>query len=364
MKKRVLVVDDSPSARLALRRLLEASNAFEVVGEARNATEAVELAVALRPDLVTMDVYLAGDDGLRATREIMANAPTAVVVVTGLDARRANLAFRAMEVGALDVLEKPSNVANERTEHQRRRFVSALLTLSQIPLLGPYRRAAAPLPDPALPLRAAPDQAPLVALGASTGGPSVLFRILKALPAPFPAPIVIVQHIETGFGHGFAEWLASTGHEVELATAPTRARSGRVFIAPDDAHLRIARDDVLTPIAGPPRDFHRPSIDELFESLASVRSRGTFAALLTGMGDDGAAGLLDLSRRGAETAAQAPASCIVASMPEAAIKRSAARFVLDPEDLARALCAFASGRTSPPTRGANQPARPRRTPCW
>lgn len=353
MKKRVLIVDDSPSARLALRRLLEDSNAFEVVGEARNKAGAVELAVSLHPDLVTMDLYLAGDDGLSATREIMASAPTAVVVVTGLDARRANLAFRATEVGALDVLEKPSNLANEQTEHQRRRFVSALIALSRIPLLGLHRRALTPLPDPKLPLRAAPDQPPLVALGASTGGPSVLFRILKALKAPFPAPIVIVQHIEIGFGASFAEWLASTGHEVELVTAPTRARGGRVFVAPDDAHLRISRDDLLTPVASAPRGFQRPSIDELFESIALVRSRGTFAALLTGMGEDGAAGLLELLQRGAETAAQAPASCIVASMPEAAIQRGAARFVLDPDGLARALRAFVSGRTPLPARGAN-----------
>ncbi len=352
MKKRVLIVDDSASARLALRRMLESSGVFDVAGEAKNKTEAVELAVSLRPDLVTMDVYLAGDDGLRATREIMANAPTAVVVVTGLDARRANLAFQATEVGALDVLEKPSSVANEQAEHQRRRFVAALVTLSQIPLLGVHRRAVTPLPDPALAFRSAPGPLPLVALGASTGGPSVLFRILKALPAPFPAPIVIVQHIEAGFGAGFADWLSSTGHTVELVRTPGRARAGRVFIAPDDAHLRISRDDLLALVRGAPRGFQRPSIDELFESIALVRGKGTFAALLTGMGEDGAAGLLALAQRGAETAAQAPGSCIVASMPEAAIRRGAARFVLDPEGLARALRAFV-GRTSPPARGAN-----------
>jgi two-component system chemotaxis response regulator CheB len=351
MKKRVLIVDDSASARFALRRLLEGSSAFEVVAEAQNEAEAVELSVSLRPDLVTMDVYLAGDDGLRATREIMTNAPTAVVVVTGLDARRANLAFRATEVGALDVLEKPSSVADERAEHQRRRFLAALVTLSQVPLLGANRRVVTPMPDPPLPFRAAPDRTPLVALGASTGGPSVLFRILKALPAPFPAPIVIVQHIEAGFGPSFVEWLSSTGHAVELVTSPARTLPGHVFVAPDDAHLRISRDGMLTPVAGAPRGFQRPSIDELFESLALVRGRGTFAALLTGMGEDGAAGLLDLARHGAETAAQAPASCIVASMPEAAIRRGAARFVLDPEGLARALRAFV-GRTPAPTKGA------------
>jgi two-component system chemotaxis response regulator CheB len=347
MKKRVVIVDDSASARLALRRLLEESHTFEVVGEARNKSEAVELAVSLRPDLVTMDVYLAGDDGLNATREIMANAPTAVVVVTGLDPERANLAYRATEVGALDVLSKPA-AAGEKFEHQRRRFLSALTTLSAITLVGAQRRLPSPTPDARVPVRTAPSLSrPLVALGASTGGPSVLFRILKALPSPFPAPIVIVQHIEEGFGGGFAEWLSTTGHRVELVTRPTRAAVGTVYLAPDNAHLKISRDDLLTPVHGPPRGFQRPSIDELFESLALTRGRGTFAALLSGMGDDGAAGLLDLALNGAETAVQAPASCTVPSMPEAAIRRGAARFVLDPDQLARAFRTFVSGTPLP-----------------
>jgi chemotaxis response regulator CheB len=161
---------------------------------------------------------------------------------------------------------------------------------------------------------------PLCVLGASTGGPTVLRTILQALPNPFPGAIVIVQHIEVGFGPSFASWLeSSAGHPTRLVTSPELLREGNVYIAPDHAHLCYGVGDVLRPTPGEPRRFLRPSIDVFFESIPVWRAPSTVAAILTGMGDDGAAGLLRLRRNGARTLVQTPESCVVSAMPDAAL---------------------------------------------
>ena len=342
-KKRVLIVDDSASTRLGLRRLLGESGAFEVVGEAANSAEAVALSSSLQPDLVTMDVYLAGDDGLSATRAIMSAAPCRVVIVTALDSARMNLAFRATAAGALDVLCKPWFDESERAEHGRRRFLSAL---ASVKLLGPRSAGNGRRRNrtPSRPHSEPPACVPLLALGASTGGPAVLQRILKALPAPFPAAVVVVQHIEKGFCDGLRDFLSSTGHAVEVVTRPTLLEASRVYLAPDDAHLHLLSSGVLTPVDGEPRRFQKPSIDEFFESVPRSQASMTFAALLSGMGDDGAQGLLRLRKHGAGTVAQAPDGCVVPAMPAAGLAIGGASIALEPEQIARAAYSFVIAR--------------------
>lgn len=338
-KKRVLVVDDSPSALLSLRRILEGSEAFEVVAEARTGAEAVLLAETVRPDLVTMDVYLDGQDGVDAARSILKRVATRVVLVTGLDPKRADLAFRALGAGALDVLEKPPAGDGGEAEHRRRRFVSALVALSDIGLVASrLKRELPPAPASVFSKPGA-----LVALGASTGGPAALFRLLEQLPKPFPAPVVIVQHIERGYADSFAQWLSTTGHEVTTVTTPTPMRAGAVYVADGEAHLRIDARGLLAPTKGPARNYQNSSVDELFESIAQVRASGTFAALLSGMGDDGARGLLALARAGATTVVQSLESCVVGGMPGAALEMGAARLELSPEEIAAAARRFVLG---------------------
>ncbi len=342
---RVLIVDDSASTRLGLRRLLESSGTFLVVGEATTGAEALTLATELRPDLVTMDVYLGGDDGLVTARDMLAAAPVPIVIVTGLATERMELAFRATEVGAIDVLRKPSFAEDSDGLHSRRRFLAALSALARVRIVGARRgleniRAARRVST----RTSNGDGEPrLVLLGASTGGPAVLHRILRELPAPFPAAIVIVQHIERGFAPGLCDYFATSGHRVELVSRTLAVASGCVFVATDGAHLRLTRSDALVPVDGEPRRFVIPSIDELFESIPTSRAPDVFAALLTGMGDDGADGLLKLRQAGARTAAQSPDSCVVPSMPQAAIDRGAALQILDPDQLAQALRSFAVG---------------------
>lgn len=336
MKTRVLVVDDSPSALLALRRLLQESDDLEIVGEARTGADALALAESLRPDLVTMDVYLGGQDGVDAARAILTRVPTRVVMVTGLDAGRADVAFRALAVGALDVLGKPPPDDGAASRHQRRRFLAALAALAKVGIIG--RRSKASDGPPAQ--RAAASIGPLVLLGASTGGPAALASVLAHLPHPFPAPIVVVQHIEPAHVAAFAEWLGGAGHVTRVVDGPVAASPGVVFVAGGDAHLRLESGDVLTPRPGPPRGFHLPSIDELFESVALLRPRRAFAALLSGMGEDGAAGLRTLERAGATTVVQSVESCVVPGMPTAALRLGAARLQLAPGEIAAAARRF------------------------
>jgi len=345
---RVLLVDDSASARLALRRLL-AEDGFDVVGEASTGDEALRLAAQLRPDLVTMDVFLAGQDGVEVTRGILAKHRCRVVIVTGLDPSRANLAFRAMAAGALDVLCKPSFSNHEHSARQRQRFVGALKTLATVDLVG--RRTAqsgfiAPTADHELHR--------IVALGASTGGPAVLAQILAGLPRPFPVPVLIVQHIDVGYDRGLADWLSTTGHDCRVVETTTEPEAGRVYLASGSAHMTMAESGRLVPVAGPPRRFQLPSVDVLFESLAKARAHRLFAALLTGMGDDGAEGLLALRQKGAETVVQSPVSCVVSGMPDAALRISAARQSLDPDAVANAIRLFAEVTTHH-TQAVNHP---------
>ncbi len=335
MKTRVVLVDDSASALAALRQMLERSGAFDIVGEARTGQGALELVEATRPDLVTMDVYLDGQDGVQAARAILERVPSRVVLVTALDPGRADLARRALVAGALDVLRKPDTTS----EHERRRFLAALTALAQVGLVGTTRR---PLPSSSPPSSRATPGLPnaLVAFGASTGGPAVLARLLAALPRPFAAPVVVVQHMAAAYTPGFAEWLVAAGHPVVLVERSLRPEAGVVYVAAGGTHLQLDAAGTLVPKLGAPRNFQLPSVDELFESLARVCPRQTFAALLTGMGDDGAKGLQLLAGAGATTVVQSLATCVVPGMPAAGLKYGGSRLELGPEEIAQAASRF------------------------
>lgn len=339
MKRRILLVDDSAAALLSLRRLLSSDPRLEVVGQATTRDEAVALSNELKPDLVTMDVYLGGHDGVEVAREILRAVSTRVVMVTGLDQSLAQIAFRALAVGALDVLSKPAPAIDAASEHRAKRFIAAIFALSEIQVVTrrPVDVAQRGL-NPGL--FKPKNELSLFALGASTGGPPVLSEILRALPSPFYVPIVIVQHIEASYVDAFADWIAQSGHATSVISEPTLPEPGQVYIAPPRAHARLTSSGLLKAQPGDARNFHLPSIDVFFESLAEHAVSKTFAVILSGMGDDGATGLAHLANVGATTAVQSLESCVVPGMPSSALALNDRALQLTPAEIALAACRF------------------------
>ncbi len=322
---RILVVEDSLTVRRRLCDVLGADPALEVVGEAADGKQAIELCQSLRPDVVTMDMMLPLMSGLAATEYIMAHCPTPILVVSS-STNRGELfkTYEALAAGAIDVLEKP--LASQAEGTWERRFIAAVKLISRIRVIthlrglsgaAPARRESDAILLSALPRR----RYEVVVIGASTGGPAAILEILRALPQPFPLPILFALHIGEPFGVAFAEWLDSqTGIRVAYArdgdTVNTKA--GQMVMAPPDSHM-VVRSGRLRLTLDPPRHSCRPSVDSLFESVAREYGPAAIACLLTGMGRDGAAGLLEVRRSGGLTIAQDESTSVVYGMPREAM---------------------------------------------
>lgn len=343
---RVVVVEDSLTVRKRLIEVLAADAAVEVVGEAEDGKHGIELVQALRPDVVTLDMMLPVMTGLAATEYIMAYCPTPILIVSA-STNRGELfrTYEALAAGALDVLDKP--LGTEVADDWERKFVATVKLLSRIKVITHPRarlgaRSAERLlpPEPRLP----PGEIRTLAIGASTGGPAAIRDILGQLPADFPLPILLVIHIGLQFAGAFAEWLdgvspVRVAYAVDGEPLP-QVGAGRVIMAPPDKHL-VLRQGRLRLTNDPERHSCRPSVDSLFESLAAELGSSCAASLLTGMGRDGADGLLALRKSGARTMAQDEATSVVFGMPREAIKLGAAEQVLPVDQVAPWLLAMA-----------------------
>jgi two-component system chemotaxis response regulator CheB len=334
---RVLVVEDSLTVRGHIVEVLSATPGFEVVGEAGDGKTGIELCARLRPDVVTMDMMLPVMTGLAATEYIMAYCPTPILIVSA-STNRGELfkTYDALAAGAVDVLDKP--LGTEPDDAWGRRLVAALRIVAKIRVITHPR---AKLGGLASQNRVAPTPLPsslprVVGIGASTGGPGAVLSILRALPADFPAPLLLVIHISEPFGLALAEWLDSQ------CPRPVRyARDGEalpglgqasVLMAPPEFHLEL-QGVRLSLGRGPERHSCRPSVDVLFESLARSSGPEALACLLTGMGRDGAAGMLLVKDAGGLTVAQDERTSVVFGMPGAAVSLGAARHVLPLDEI-------------------------------
>jgi len=347
-KIRVLVVEDSLTVRKRLVEVLNADPALEVVGEAEDGKTGIELCQRLRPDVVTLDMMLPVMTGLAATEYIMAYCPTPIIIVSA-STNRGELfrTYEALAAGALDVLEKPTG--EESDDDWERKLVAAVKLVSRIKVithprarLGLSRLAPFSAPSNGKPMT--PPERRLIAIGASTGGPSAVCSILRALPTHFPLPILLVIHIGRPFATGLAEWLdgesnlrVSYAKDGELVPGPGEPR---VIMAPPDVHLTVAQGK-LRLVNDAERHSCKPSVDVLFESVARDYGNRSIACLLTGMGRDGAAGLLAIRRCGGMTIAQDEATSVVYGMPREAFLLGAAESVLPLDQVAPALMAAA-----------------------
>jgi two-component system, chemotaxis family, protein-glutamate methylesterase/glutaminase len=352
---RVLVADDSATSRTLLVELLSAEPDFKVIGEATNGQEAVEMAQRLAPDLITMDVQMPVMDGLEATKQIMVRSPRPIIIIshTARD-DEVSLSLEATRAGALMVLPKPDGPLSPRFASDRRQIVSMARAMSQVKVVrrhgasAPYSVVDTPPPraayTPASSARShtARDSIRLVAIAASTGGPAAIQTVLADLPRSFPVPILVVQHISSGFTSGLARWLSGdTALRVKVAELGEPADAGTVYIAPDDLHIgcRVDKVGVIRIVLdnGPALGAFRPSASYLFRSAAETLGASVLSVILTGMGDDGIAGLRAAKAAGGRVIAQDEASSVIFGMPREAARAGVVDWVVGLNGIARRL---------------------------
>jgi two-component system, chemotaxis family, response regulator WspF len=342
---RIGIVNDTGLAREALRRVVLSSSEHEVAWMASDGAEAIALTRVDRPDLILMDLFMPGIDGVEATRRIMGESPCAILVVTATVIGHLSKVYQAMGYGALDALDTP-------TFGPREQIAGAALLLHKIEIIGKLigksaeqqpasrDRSISPL-SVVQPSRVETSLKPLVVLGASTGGPNALAEVLGHLPTTLEAPIIIVQHVDAAFAPGLGQWLSEqVRRRVTLVVEGHQPAARDILLSSTDDHLVIGEDRRLHYSIEPRAVSYRPSVDVFFASLAKNWPRPGVAALMTGMGRDGAAGLLKLRGLNWRTIAQDESSSIVWGMPKAAVEIGAAEEILPLSRVAEAITKF------------------------
>jgi two-component system response regulator WspF len=318
---RIAIVNDMRTAAEALRRVVESLPGHALAWTAADGVEAVAMARRDRPDLILMDLLMPHLDGAEATRQIMATAPCAILVVTATVSGNISLVYDAMGHGALDAVDTPTlGPAGEVTgAGPLVEKIGVIAKLVGAPAAAPRTRA----------VPASGTSPRLLVVGASTGGPKALCDLLLPLPHDWNTAVVIVQHVDVAFAPGLATWLADrTGRSVRVAAEGELPRAGDVLLAGTNDHLVMVAGGGLGYRPEPREIFFRPSVDVFFESVAAHATRPGVAVVLTGMGKDGARGLAALRRKGWHTIAQDEATSVVWSMPRAAVEAGAAADVL------------------------------------
>lgn len=352
---RVLVVDDSETMRLIMRKALASDPEFEVVAEAGSGQEALAAVRRHQPDVITMDILMPGLNGLDATRMVMEESPRPIVMVSAVgDREEQKITFEAMEAGAVWLVRKPRGSATADWQSWSRSFREVVKSMAAVKVVRRRPKpAVAARPATPAPGRPAPVALPcegfdrVIAIAASTGGPTALLQALSQLPADYPYPILICQHIADGFVAGLADWLRTQIHlPVRVAAGSMPLQCG-ITLAPDGANLEMAGRDLVEVRKPDGTDHYVPSADRLFSSVARHRGREAIGVIMTGMGQDGASGLRELYDAGAWTVAQDEASSLIYGMPRAAREAGAARQELNVEQISDLL----SGLRWQPARG-------------
>jgi two-component system chemotaxis response regulator CheB len=335
---KVLVVDDSSFFRGRLKDIINEHPELKVVGVAANGQEAIDLAEKLQPDIISMDYEMPHMDGVSAVRAIMAKRPVPIVMFSSMTYEGARITLDALEAGAVDFIAKNFAEVSRDSAHLKKKLQETLLTFarqaqpraisslakpSPAPAREPARRAPPParkvvdLPHPS-PHRSLKGKIKILVIGASTGGPVALSEVIQKLPASFPLPVVIIQHMPENFTRAFAERLNRIcAVHVAEATDGARLQAGQVLVAPGGKQLMFDRRGGVKILPGDERVSYRPSVDIAFASAANVFGAGVLGVVLTGMGADGCDGARLLKEKGAVIWGQDQASCVVYGMPKA-----------------------------------------------
>lgn len=335
---RLLLVEDSPVQREFLSFILEESGEFEIVALAADGEEAVQQAGLVRPDVILMDCHMPKLDGVGATRIIMETTPAPIVLMTASAAQSEHeFTFDAIKNGALAVVSKPPAFGTPDFDRVAGQLVRTVRLMSEVkvvrrwPERSAIARARAQAAKPV-----ARDGVHVVALVGSTGAPAVIAEILTTIGPATHATFLIVQHMSDGFIGGFAGWLATrSGIATQVAQDGMQTQPATAYVAPDGSQMGIDASGRIVLSSEPDDDGFRPSGNYLLRSVARAYGRDAMGVLLTGMGRDGAAGLLDLHRAGGLTVAQDEESSVVFGMPGEAVRLGAAAQVLPPDAIAR-----------------------------
>ncbi len=335
-KIKVLVIDDSAVIRTLLTEILNSAGDIEVIGTAQDPVFAKSKLTSLQPDVITLDVEMPRMDGLTFLQELMQTNPTPVLMISSLTQRACDTTLRALELGAIDYVSKPSIDITSGVEQLATEIIAKVRIAAKARIRLPGRSVGI-TPAPAGPKVSALDTTrmattdKLIAIGASTGGTQAITDVITQLPASVPG-IVIVQHMPPVFTKSYAERLNTMARiNVKEAEHGDRILRGTAFIAPGGRHMSIRRDGAMYYLElsdGPPVNYVRPAVDVLFRSVARFAGKNAVGVILTGMGEDGARGLREMREHGAQTFAQDEASCVVFGMPKRAIEMDAVDRVL------------------------------------
>lgn len=336
---RVLIVEDSEVVALLLTAIIQNAPDMQVIGRAKTGQEAIEMAGTLNPDLITMDIRMPVMDGLTAIAEIMATRPKPIVVISSNVDDELQISFKAIDCGALAVLEKPCGFHDSNFDSIQTEIINTIRAMAEVKLVK-RRSLFPPVAEKSL-LTPAAHSYKLMVIGCSTGGPQALKQILSELPENFPLPIVVTQHISTGFVDGLAAWLNDyTPLKVKTAHANEPLRQGTVYLACDNCHCMVNKTingyEIYLSRTEPIHGF-RPSVTALFNSAATICPQQSIGIILSGMGHDGAEGMQAMFEQQCLTIAQDESSSIVFGMPAAAIALNAVSKILPLETIAQFL---------------------------
>jgi two-component system, chemotaxis family, protein-glutamate methylesterase/glutaminase len=360
---KVLLVEDSPIAKTLLTRLINSTTDLMVVGTASTGVEGLELIPKLKPDVICTDLHMPKMDGLEFTSEVMANYPTPILVISAsVQEEDTRNVFRLLEAGAVDIFPKPRAGLIQDYEEIKIELLNRIKILSGVKVFRRSKKSFSSLHNenkgennltkektvnpnispPVTPIsggytsnvRIISSKIKIITIGSSTGGPQALLELLSNLPSNFPVPIVCVQHISEGFLQGLLDWLSYNCRlKIEIAKTGELPQGGVVYFPPEKHHLELDRQGRFSPTNSPPLAGHRPSVTVTFRAIAKYYGSSAVGILLTGMGRDGAEGLLDLYKAGSLTIAQDENTCVVFGMPKEAIALGAAQKILPIQDI-------------------------------